>query len=292
MLSFKKVTMDDKDLINQYLDINKFKNSEYNFTTIMAWQFVYETHYAITNGCMILKGFEDDRAYFYFPLGKPENIKFALLSLMEHCMALDIPLSLINASAEMLDILKDIGLFGMFDMDCRRNSDDYIYKREKLVTLSGKKLHGKKNHLNFFNNNYESRLVPIDESNIEACEELLKIEIAERSTRPFEELNSTFMALRYRDEFGLTARALFADDELAGVILAERHHGVALIQIAKANIAYRGASVALFQKFLAQNFEDCEYVNFMEDLGLEGLRRAKLSYDPEYLVEKCILHLK
>jgi len=292
MLSFKKVTMDDKEIINQYLDINKFKNSEYNFTTIMAWQFVYETHYTITDDCMILKGFEDNRAYFYFPLGKPENIKSALHSLMKHCEALDIPLSLINASAEMLDILVDIGMRDLFDLDCRRDAADYVYKREKLVTLSGKKLHGKKNHLNFFNNNYESELVPIDDSNIEACEELLKIEITERSTRPFEELNSTFMALRYRDEFGLIGRALFADGNLAGVILAERHHEFALIQIAKANISYRGASVALFQKFLADNLTDCEYVNFMEDLGLEGLRRAKLSYDPEYLVEKCILHLK
>jgi len=292
MLSFKKVTMDDKDLITQYLDINKFKNSEYNFTTIMAWQFVYETHYTITNDCMILKGFEGDRAYFYFPLGKPEDIRLALHSLMEHCKALNIPFALINASAEMLAILEEISMLHLFEVDCRRDAADYVYKHEKLVTLSGKKLHGKKNHLNFFNNNYESILVPIDDSNIEACEELLKAEIAERSTRPYEELNSTFMALRYRDEFELTARALFADGNLAGVILAERHHEFALIQIAKANIAYRGASVALFQKFLAENFLDCEYVNFMEDLGLEGLRRAKLSYDPEFLVEKCILHLK
>ena len=292
MLSFKKVTMDDKDLINRYLSINMFKNSEYNFTTIMAWQFVYETAFTVEQDCLLLQGHSDNRTYFYFPQGERDKVKQALHSLIEHCNALGLPFSLVNVSCAMISILEDIGMLDLFEREERRDTADYIYRHDKLVTLSGKKLHGKKNHLNFFNNNYNSRLEPIDETNIHVCEKMLKQEIAERSTRPYEELNATFMALRYRDELGLVARAMFADDELAGVILAERHHDIALIQIAKANIAYRGASVALFQKFLSEHFIDCEYVNFMEDLGIEGLRRAKLSYDPDHLVEKSILHLK
>ena len=284
--------MDDKDMINRYLAINKFKNSEYNFTTIIAWQFVYETAYTIECGCLLLRGVSEGKTYFYFPLGKPENVKPALLRLMDYCREENMPLALVNVSSEMLSILEDTGMSGLFEREERRAAADYIYRHDKLVSLSGKKLHGKKNHLNYFNSNYESRLEPIGESNIEACEKMLKTEIAERSTRPYEEMNATFMALRYRDELGLVARALFADDELVGVILAENHHDVALIQIAKANINYRGAAVALFQKFLSEHFPHCEYVNFMEDLGLEGLRRAKLSYDPDHLVEKSILHLK
>ncbi|MCL2853464.1 MAG: phosphatidylglycerol lysyltransferase domain-containing protein [Defluviitaleaceae bacterium] len=292
MLSFKKVTMDDKDIINQYLSINKFENSEYNFTTIMAWQFVYETTYTIEHDCLLLQGHSDDRTYFYFPLGKRENIKPAFHCLMDYCKTAGLPFSLVNVSSGMLSILEEIGMLELFEREDRRDAADYIYRHDKLVTLSGKKLHGKKNHFNFFNNNYDSRLEPIGESNIDVCEKMLKTEIAERSTRPYEEMNATFMAFRYRDEFGMVARALFADNELVGVILAEKHHDTALIQIAKANVAYRGASVALFQMFLSEHFNDCEYVNFMEDLGLEGLRRAKLSYDPERLIEKSILHLK
>ena len=292
MLSFQKITMDDKNMINRYLAINRFKNSEYNFTTIMAWQFVYETAYTTVHDCLLMQGLLDGKAYFYFPLGRPENIKSALLCLMDHCGAEGLPLSLANVSSAMISVLEDIGMYDLFEREDRREAADYIYRHDKLVSLSGKKLHGKKNHLNFFNNNYESRLEPIGKSNIEACEKMLKTEIAERSTRPYEEMNATFMALRYRDELRLISRALFADDELVGVILAEDHHDVALIQIAKANVAYRGASVALFQKFLSEHFTHCEYVNFMEDLGLEGLRRAKLSYDPDHLVEKSILHLK
>jgi len=292
MLSFKRLMMDDKDMVNKYLAINKFENSEYNFTTMMAWQFVYGCDYAFANECLLLRGFSDGKTYFYFPLGYAESVKGALHALMAHCEAESLPLMLVNVSSGMLDILEASGMAEMFDKDCRREAADYVYKRDRLVSLSGKKLHGKKNHLNFFNNTYESRLEPIDASNIDECEKMLKAEISERSTRPHEEMNSTFMALRYRDELGLVARALYANDELAGVIIAEQHHNVALIQIAKADIGYRGASVALFQKFLEDNLQDCEYVNFMEDLGLEGLRRAKLSYDPDHLVDKCLLTLK
>ena len=292
MLSFKKVTFDDKEMINSYLSINRFKNSEYNFTTIMAWQFVYETTYTIEQNCLLLQGLSEGKAYFYFPLGRRENVKPALQSLMAHCKEAGLPLALVNLSSEMLAILEEIGMLDLFDREERRDAADYIYLHDKLVSLSGKKLHGKKNHLNFFNNNYISQLVPIDDTNIEACEKMLKTEIAERSTRPYEELNATFMALRYRDRLGLVGRALFADGVLVGVILAECHHNMALLQIAKADTSYRGASVALFQMFLSANCHQCQYVNFMEDLGIEGLRRAKLSYDPDHLVEKSILHLK
>ena len=284
--------MDDKSLISRYLAINKFMNSEYNFTTIMAWQFVYETEYTIANDCLLLKGTSEGTTYFYFPLGEVKNVGAALYTLIEHCKKMGMPLMLVNVSEGMSDILDSIGMSDMFSWEERRDAADYIYNRQRLITLSGKKLHGKKNHLNFFNNNFESRLVPIDESNIQDCEKMLKAEISQRSTRPHEEMNATFMALRYRQEFELTGRAMYADDKLAGVILAEIHHGVAIIQIAKSDISFRGASVALFQKFLMDNFEECTHVNMMEDLGLEGLRRAKLSYDPENLIEKRIFHLK
>jgi len=284
--------MQDKSLIIRYLAINKFKNSEYNFTTIMAWQFAYECEYTIAHDCLLLKGVSDGNVYFYFPLGTPENVKAVLYALIEHCKAAELPLVLANVSDDMLAMLECVGMVDMFDKEEHRDAADYIYRREKLVSLSGKKLHGKKNHLNFFNNNYDSRLEPISDSNIAACEKMLKAEITERSTRPHEEINATFMALRYRDEFGLRSGALFVDDFLVGVILAEHHHDMALIQIAKSDVSYRGASVALFQKFLSENFEDCEYVNFMEDLGLEGLRRAKLSYDPDHLIQKNMLRLK
>jgi hypothetical protein len=73
---------------------------------------------------------------------------------------------------------------------------------------------------------------------------------------------------------------------LAGVIIAQNHHGTALIHIAKADVEIRGASVALFAYFLRENLTECEYVNFMEDMGIEGLRQMKESYYPEFLIEK------
>lgn len=293
MLDFQNVRLEDKNLIKKYLYINRFRNSEYNFTTIMAWQFVYQTQYAIANDCLLLKSTaEDGTTYFYFPLGHIQNIEAAILSLKAHCKAVGLPMILMNVSQEMFAILEALNMRQIFKETEIRDLADYVYMREKLITLSGKKLHGKRNHLNFFNANYEARLEPITEANQHLCEKMLRNEIQERSTRPYEELNATFMALRYRDEFGLSSGALFVEDTIIGVILGECHYDVSVIQVAKANVSYRGASVALFQRFLSEHLENCQFVNFMEDMGSEGLRKAKLSYSPDHLVNKSILHLK
>jgi hypothetical protein len=236
-------------------------------------------------------GVTEGETYFYFPLGHERNIEAAITTLTHHCQACGLVLTLLNVSRGMIDCLSNLGMLERFRQIDQRDTYDYIYKREKLVLLSGKKLHGKKNHLNAFNTSYDSHLVPIDETNIGLCERMLKSEITQRSTRPHAELNATFMALRYREELGLVAQALFADTHLAGVIMAEQHHEFVLVQIAKTDVSFRGASVALFQKFLANNFTQCEYANLMEDLGLDGLRRAKLSYDPDELIDKCLLVL-
>ena len=285
--------MEDKSLIKKHLYFNRFRNSEYNFTTIMAWQFVHQTQLAIVEGCLLLKSTaEDGTVYFYFPLGPVENIERALHAIKAHCDAVGLPMILMNISTEMFAILDQLNMRHLFEGQEVRDLADYVYQREKLITLSGKKLHGKRNHLNFFLTNYESRMEPITEENQALCEKMLRSEIEQRSSRPYEELNATFMALRYRDEFGLSSGALYVEDDVVGVILGECHHDESVIQVAKADIAYRGASVALFQFFLSEHLENCHYVNFMEDMGSEGLRKAKLSYAPDHLVTKSTLRLK
>lgn len=285
--------MEDKNIIKKHLYINRFRNSEYNFTTIMAWQFVYQTQLALANDCLLLKSTASDgTVYFYFPMGHPENIEKAIFSLKEYTASVGLPLILMNVSAEMFAVLEELNMRHLFEEEEIRDLSDYVYQREKLITFSGKKLHGKRNHLNFFDANYDSRFEPITSENEALCEKMLRSEIEQRSTMPYEELNATFMALRYRDEFGLSSGALYVDDAVVGVILGECHHDESVIQIAKADISYRGASVALFQRFLSEHLESCPYVNFMEDMGSEGLRKAKLSYAPDHLVTKSTLRYR
>lgn len=293
MIEYRPITLDDRDLFMDYIKIHKFQNSEYNFTTLFAWQNPYQLEYAIVNSCLCVKSKSGNKHSTYFPMGEPENIKGALLELKKHFNeVLEVPLLLLSLSEKMLEILKDIGMEDEFTIESRRDFFDYIYQKEKLTTLAGKKLHGKRNHFNFFQNNYEYELRGITDENEGECRELMKRLVDERSLDPMEELNATFMVLKNRDKLELSYNTLYVDNVLVGIILGECHHNVSVIHIAKADISYRGASVALFKLFLMENLEHCYYVNFMEDMGLEGLRKAKMSYYPEYFIEKSELTQK
>jgi len=90
-------------------------------------------------------------------------------------------------------------------------------------------------------------------------------------------------------ELNLTAKQLVINGNIAGIIIGEDQYGTVIIQIAKCDITYHGSSVALFKLFLSECFTECRYVNFMEDMGLEGLRKAKLSYHPDHFIHKSIL---
>ena len=289
MFEFKQFTIQDRAVFLEYLSINNYTNSEYNFNTLYAWQDSYNLKYAIIEDCLCITGSHKGRPYAYFPIGEKENVARALDALGGWFKALGSPFVIISLSRKMIETIEEIGLNFAYTLEPKRSFFDYIYMRESLVTLSGKKLHGQRNHFNYFEKNYTYDFAAITPENETECLEKLKSFIFGRSEDSAEEFAATKKLMLNRDELGLVGRCLIIDGSIAGVILGEEHAGKALIQIAKADIAYRGASVALFKLFLEENFTECEKVNFMEDLGLEGLRKFKLSYNPVYLHEKFTL---
>jgi len=286
MLSFKRIEIADRALFTQYIDVNRFINSEYCFTTLFTWRKAFRIEYAVVEGCLCAMGDWDGMEYYYFPLGKKNDARRALAALGEHCANRGKPFVLMSMSADMASLLDEFGLSDNFMREERREFYDYVYKREKLVSLGGNKLHGKRNHFNNFIMNHDCSMEEITDANCGACREMLISAIDRRSSNAEDELEVTMSAFDNRDALGLTCGALTVDGGVAGVILAEDFYGSAIIDIAKADVEIRGASVALFKLFLEKNLTHCEYVNFTDDMGIEGLRRAKLSYAPDFFIEK------
>lgn len=292
MLEFKEIELSDKPLFDHYLAINGYENSEYSFTTWFAWQDAYNLKFAVVDDCLCVIGQNNHSRYAYFPVGEKENVQQALYEVMCYFKEEGLSFNLMSVSNEMIDLLGELGMQEMMQQEERRDFADYIYLREKLVSLGGKKLQGKRNHYNFFARNYQSRLEPITKANEEACGQLLHQLIDDRSRDPKAELAATLRILNNREALGLESAALYAEDKLVGVILGEAHSGSAIIHIAKADIEYRGAAVALFKLFLEAHFQEEQYINFMEDMGIEGLRKSKLAFVPERLLEKSMMTLK
>ncbi len=277
MLEFKDLSIEDKDIVQGYYDKYGYPNSESNFTNMLMWQKSYNIKYAVICGFMVLSAYRPKSGGMYhFPIGEG-NLKDVLLKLTDYPIK---PLT--KETAQIMENL----LPGEYDFRHLRDSDDYVYSVEKLISLSGKKLHSKRNHYNFFINNYEYSYHKMTSDMREKCYVKACEWINERSEDPVEECEAVKVIFDNFDRLRVVGGYIMCGGEIAAVTIGEKFHGNALIHIEKADTRYRGIYAAINKLFLENEFADCTYVNREEDMGIEGLRKAKMSYNPEYLIEK------
>ncbi len=183
---------------------------------------------------------------------------------------------------------------GKFQIAYDRDSADYVYETEKLTTLAGKKLHGKRNHINKFKENYPNWVYePVTGENVEECFQMAlkwrKEAECEQDEEKRAEMCVTLNALRLLEELQLKGGLLRAEpggEVIAFTIGEPLNPDTFVVHIEKAFAEVQGAYPMINQQFVAHEAQGYQYVNREEDTGAEGLRKAKLSYRPAFLVEK------
>jgi hypothetical protein len=178
-----------------------------------------------------------------------------------------------------------------------RDYSDYIYLREDLATLIGKRYQPKRNHINRFKKEYAYRYVPITPDTIRDCllleAEWQKANKLRQGEDASDENQAVFFALNHFEELGLTGGILYANDKAAaftyGMPISQDTFGV---HVEKADAAVNGAYPMINYEFANRIPKQYTYVNREEDLGIEGLRKAKLSYYPEIILDKYVAHSK
>ena len=168
---------------------------------------------------------------------------------------------------------------------------DYIYRTEDLITLKGKRYHKKRNHLHQFQERYNWTFAPLTAADQDACIAFSaalyneKKGYDDRSSIVEQFAIHTFFT--HWDTLGLCGGVLRVDGKLVGFSIGEPlNRDTFVTHIEKADVAYQGSYTALTQAFTAQFAKDYRYINREEDLGIAGLRQAKASYYPVYLLEK------
>lgn len=191
---------------------------------------------------------------------------------------------------------------GMYQMTVRRQDSDYIYLREKLATLSGKKLHGKRNHINRFIDSFPDwKYESITEANENECVQMamrwcLGNCADENDNWEYDKIDESKLvvyAIRHRDELGMKGGALRAGGRIVAITLGERlTNDTFVVHFEKAFSDVQGAYPMINREFVRNELKQYTYVNREEDLGEEGLRKAKLSYRPERLLDKGMITIK
>jgi hypothetical protein len=168
--------------------------------------------------------------------------------------------------------------------------DDYIYETKSLIELPGRDLHGKRNHINKFHNLFENRYEykPYDRSMFADCMDAYFRWFEEQGDAELDwERDSVERALRHVDELELKAAVISVDGKIEAFTVGERiTRDTALIHIEKANYNVAGLFTVINQMFIENTFSDTIWVNREEDMGIEGLRRAKRSYKPARMLVK------
>lgn len=182
---------------------------------------------------------------------------------------------------------------GRFQITYERDDADYIYESEKLATLSGKKLHGKRNHINKFKNTFGDRwsYEPMSVDNVEECFQMALDWRNDNGCNEDEEKNAemcvTLNSLRLFQELELTGGVLRIDGKVVAFTMGEPVcSDTFVVHIEKAYADVPGAYPMINQQFVEHECMGYRYVNREEDTGAEGLRKAKLSYRPAFLIEK------
>lgn len=293
---FKEIDIDSYKELRPFFNSVDYEACEYCFTTLYMWRDMYKTSYYIEDDFAIIVGeYEGDR-FSVLPLAKKDKIHKAIAFMINYFKNEDHRIYLRAVTKEVVELLqKDYP--GRFEYIEERDYFDYVYDAESLRTLKGRKNQKKRNHLNYFIKEYEGRVEykKLDKENFDDCIILLKAWTVNKEENGDKEegIDDEFVAIKkifdhydvLREDVKISG--IYIDNKLEAFTIGEKiNEHMAVIHIEKANPEIRGLYPYINQQFLVNEFPDVELVNREEDLGLEGLRKAKLSYHPCKFVEK------
>ncbi|MBR2877642.1 MAG: DUF2156 domain-containing protein [Clostridia bacterium] len=287
MITPKKITIDDKNIFNEYYNMCGYKNSEANFTNMFIWKDGYDMEYAVVDGFLVLMAkTTKGEPFYYFPAGSG-NLKSVIEKLDDHYKSLGTVYSIRPLTEDTKHTL-ETEMPGFFRFERHRDYDDYVYEIKNLIELPGKEYHAKKNHFNSFVKNYQYSYNRITPDTQEMCKEKIIEWIKARGSDNVAEIKSIEEMFGHYNSLDVIGAYLEVDGDIAAITVGENHQGTALIHIEKANTQYKGAYAAINKLFLQNEFSELKYVNREEDMGIDGLRKAKLSYHPAFMIEKYI----
>lgn len=296
MIHFKDIELQDKPLITSYTLNSPRQNCDLSFSNLCSWRFLYRTQFAVMDGYLLLKFWAEGQLVYMMPIGSG-NLKKVLDALIDDAHREREPFCLLGICADMCSELEAL-MPGKFRFTADRDYADYVYLRSDLATLAGKKFQPKRNHVNKFKRTYpDYEYTSITPDRISEClaleAEWCKANNCDQQEGTGNERQALVYALNHFEELGLTGGILHVGGSIAaftfGMPINRTTFGV---HVEKADTNIEGAYAMINYEFANRVPQQYIYLNREEDLGIEGLRRAKLSYQPVIILEKFSACLK
>lgn len=291
-IKFKPVEPTDREAITAFTFSSEAQICDLAFSNLYCWSFVYGTSWAIVEDALIIRFKPKHRAHpvYLFPVGPdPKKVIDAAHRLREEVAHEDFPLIFMGVTPRIHKCIEEHCSAEYYFIEDEAYCD-YIYERESLARLNGKKLQSKRNHINKFLSLYpDYSYLPLEDTDAKECLELTHLWLDDRGDEDGrkQEVEMVERAFRHRSELGLTGGVLRVGGNVVAFCLGSPINSNTYgVHIEKADASIEGAFTMINREYVRSIPEKFRYINREEDLGLPGLRQAKMSYKPAILLSK------
>lgn len=293
IIDFRDLQKEDKPVVDQFYRSGYYENSHFNFTNLYMWRNPYQIRIAVEEDVLFLICEWAGELMALQPVGPEEKMPGTVERLQAYFGEIGRPMTFTGIEKSYAELLAHYE-GAQFDIRSDRDNFDYVYSSESLIKLAGRKYHSKKNHLNAFRKMYpQAEYLPITEEIVILCKLELNSWYKQRSQEepddPFmgHEREAIIEVLNNFQDFGLKGGAIRLDGRIIAFTFGEQlNRDTAVIHVEKADPNVRGAYPAINQGFVEHEWSQMTYINREEDMGIEGLRKAKESYKPVKMIEK------
>lgn len=297
MIQFKKLELSHKPLLDHFLIKAGKEACEYSFANLYLWG---SKKIAQHGGFLLILSQFDRRNVYIFPVGEGD-LKGAVDAVIHDAAKRGIRCCLAALTGAECDLMEQM-YPGKFRFYCDRDTYDYVYAIDDLADLKGRKFQKKRNHLNRFRQEHgDAQILPLDESNREAASRLAEQWYRDRTAAdPDHDYHLEHWALHrafaHHTELGMDGVVLMEHGQVLAFAMGSRLNGNTFdVHFEKALHASDGVYAAInqgFASYIREKYPDIKWLNREDDLGIAGLRKAKLSYNPDHMVEKCWAELQ
>lgn len=294
MIELHPVTLEDKPWIDELVWAEGSSSADFNFGNIYLWDTSFHQLVGRLNDRIIVMPCYDDTPFFAWPVGTGE-LQPVMAELEAYAKEHGFPFTLRGVTQQHLPLLHEL-FPGRYTAEPERPLWDYLYSAEKLATLTGKKLHGKRNHINRFEAENDWSFHALSPADFDDCFRLLDEWNSENTDGDHGDIGAgdEYTAIRrafdHYDALGMEGGILRVSGKPVAFTLGEpvcEHTFVVHFEKAYADI--NGAYPMVnreFVRLIRQRHPSVQWINREDDMGLDSLRQAKESYHPDAMVEK------
>lgn len=284
MIDFKPIQTEDFGVISPILKRSGIENCEHCFATMLVWGHRHPVETAVKDGTVFMRSKGDRHTWYLYPRGSMDPVQ-AIELIIEDARRHGSRISIYGIDERGRQVLRE-HFSRQFEVKEDRNGADYIYNSRDLINLPGKKYQKKRNHCSkFVRENPDYRFVPITAENVDRAKEFEISWCARYNSDDGRDLASEqrgiMQLLGNFDKMDLMGAMIETGGEIVAMsIAAPINERMVDVMIEKAYHDVNGAYAIINREFAANCFSSFRLINREDDMGVENLRRAKLSYFP------------